>query len=141
VAQGATIAVYFNAGDEGGWLAVLKRAAFPGTGDQAPSVLSSSFFVCNGDDPIGQDVPTSFSMPPRSPVPAARRRKKASRPVSPAAHEALLLSGPCSVNTGCPGGPELRSSMWTATSWAAAQYRSCCVGPDLTAGAAGLCRA
>jgi len=63
VAQRATIAVYFNAGDENGWLAVLKRATFPLAGDPTPSVLSSSFFICEGDDPAGRavrGVPTSF---------------------------------------------------------------------------------
>ena len=48
VAQGATIAVYFNAGDENGWLGVLKKTAFPQAGDPTPSVLSCSFYICSG---------------------------------------------------------------------------------------------
>jgi kumamolisin len=48
VAQGATIAVYFNAGDQNGWLGVLTRATFPRAGDPTPSVLSSSFSICGG---------------------------------------------------------------------------------------------
>lgn len=63
VAQGATIAVYFNAGDENGWLGVLKAVTFPPAGDPTPSVLSSSFFICEGDDPDGRairSIPTSF---------------------------------------------------------------------------------
>jgi kumamolisin len=63
VAQEAIIAVYLNAGDENGWLAALKRATFPSGGDPIPSVLSSSFFICEGDDPAGRalrGIPTSF---------------------------------------------------------------------------------
>jgi kumamolisin len=63
VAQGADIAVYFNAGDENGWLGVLQKATFPAAGEPTPSVLSSSFFICEGDDPAGRAVrgtPTSF---------------------------------------------------------------------------------
>jgi kumamolisin len=61
VAQGAAIAVYFNEANENGWLAVLKKATFPGAADPRPSVLSSSFYVCDGDDPLGRDgIPTSF---------------------------------------------------------------------------------
>ena len=60
VAQGATIAVYFNAGDENGWHGVLQKVAFPQAGDPTPSVLSSSFFLCKGDDPVGRGgIPTS----------------------------------------------------------------------------------
>lgn len=54
VAEGATIAVYFNKGDENGWLGVMQHATFPSAGDPAPSVLSSSFFICNGDDAAGR---------------------------------------------------------------------------------------
>jgi kumamolisin len=61
VAQDAAIAVYFNAGDEAGWLGVLKKAAFPQAGDPVPSVLSSSFYIAQGDDPTGLGgTPTSF---------------------------------------------------------------------------------
>jgi kumamolisin len=55
VAQGATIAVYFTTYDEKGWWDLLTRVVTPNAGDLpagvAPaSVLSSSFYVCNGDD-------------------------------------------------------------------------------------------
>jgi kumamolisin len=63
VAQDATIAVYFNAGDQNGWLGVLKHATFPQSGDPTPSVLSSSFYICDGDDAAGRaraGIPTSF---------------------------------------------------------------------------------
>jgi kumamolisin len=61
VAQGADIAVYFNRGDELGWLEVIRRAAFPGAGDPRPSVLSSSFNIANGDDAAGlQGTPECF---------------------------------------------------------------------------------
>jgi kumamolisin len=53
VAQGATIAVYLNAGGTTGWLAVLDKVTFPGAGDPVPSVLSSSFYLANGDDSLG----------------------------------------------------------------------------------------
>jgi kumamolisin len=63
VAHGATIAVYFNAGDQNGWLGVLKHATFPQAGDPTPSVLSSSFSICAGDDLVGrtaEGIPASF---------------------------------------------------------------------------------
>ena len=50
VAPQATIAVYFNNGQESGWLAVLNKATFPMPGEPTPSVLSSSVYICDGDD-------------------------------------------------------------------------------------------
>jgi kumamolisin len=75
VAEGATIAVYFNKGDENGWLGVMQHATFPSAGDPAPSVLSSSFFICNGDDAAGRGsvpVPTPpFVSPTNPPIPTS----------------------------------------------------------------------
>jgi kumamolisin len=50
VAQGAAIAVYLNAGGTDGWLAVLDKVTFPVGSEPRPSVLSSSFYLANGDD-------------------------------------------------------------------------------------------
>jgi hypothetical protein len=55
VAQGATIAVYFTTYDEKGWWDLITRVVTPNAGDlpagvAPPSVLSSSFYVSNGDD-------------------------------------------------------------------------------------------
>jgi kumamolisin len=56
VAQGATIAVYLTTYDEKGWWDLITRVVTPNPGDLpagvAPaSVLSSSYYVSNGDDP------------------------------------------------------------------------------------------
>ncbi len=55
VAKGATIAVYFTTYDEKGWWDLITRVVTPNAGDlpagvAPPSVLSSSFYVSNGDD-------------------------------------------------------------------------------------------
>ena len=50
VAQGAAIAVYLNEGGTNGWLAVLDKVTFPTGSEPRPSVLSSSFYLANGDD-------------------------------------------------------------------------------------------
>jgi kumamolisin len=50
-APGAAIAVYFQPGDEAGWVNLFLRAAHPNAGDPHCSVISSSFYICDGDDP------------------------------------------------------------------------------------------
>lgn len=50
VAQGAVIAVYFNAGDENGWVRAINRAVHPQGTDPKPAVFSTSFYISNGDD-------------------------------------------------------------------------------------------
>jgi len=50
-APGAAIAVYFQPGDEAGWVNLFLRAAHPNPGDPHCSVVSSSFYICDGDDP------------------------------------------------------------------------------------------
>lgn len=50
-APGAAIAVYFQPGDEAGWVNLFLRAAHPNPGDPLVTVLSSSFYICDGDDP------------------------------------------------------------------------------------------
>lgn len=50
-APGAAIAVYFQPGDEAGWVNLFLRVAHPNAGDPHPSVVSSSFYICDGDDP------------------------------------------------------------------------------------------
>jgi len=50
VAPGATIAVYFAPQTERGWVDALDRAVHPGAYDPAPSVLSISWYVAEGDD-------------------------------------------------------------------------------------------
>jgi kumamolisin len=50
VAQGAQIAVYFTTYDQKGWVDLVQRVAHPNAGDPICSVLSSSFYVSNGDD-------------------------------------------------------------------------------------------
>jgi len=50
VAQGAQIAVYFTTYDQKGWVDLIQRVAHPSAGDSTCSVLSSSFYVSNGDD-------------------------------------------------------------------------------------------
>jgi kumamolisin len=50
VAQGAEIAVYFTTYDQKGWVDLIQRVAHPNPGDPVCSVLSSSFYVSNGDD-------------------------------------------------------------------------------------------
>lgn len=50
-APGAAIAVYFQPGDEMGWFNLFQMVAHPGPGDPLVSVISSSFYICDGDDP------------------------------------------------------------------------------------------
>ncbi|HEY1499601.1 MAG TPA: choice-of-anchor D domain-containing protein [Acidobacteriaceae bacterium] len=50
-APGAAVAVYFQPGDEMGWVNLFFRVAHPGLGDPRCSVVSSSFYICDGDDP------------------------------------------------------------------------------------------
>ena len=49
-APGAAIAVYFTTFDQKGWIDLIGRVAHPKTGDPVCSVLSSSFYVLDGDD-------------------------------------------------------------------------------------------
>ncbi len=50
-APGAAVAVYFQPGDEAGWVDLFNKVAHPGLGDPLCSVISSSFYICDGDDP------------------------------------------------------------------------------------------
>ena len=43
-----TIAAYFQPGDEFGWINMLNRIAVPGENDPHCSVISSSFYICDG---------------------------------------------------------------------------------------------
>jgi len=49
-ARGAAIAVYFTTYDQAGWVDLLLRVVHPEPGDPVCSVLSTSFYVSNGDD-------------------------------------------------------------------------------------------
>ena len=49
-APGADIAVFFSQGGQDGWVNTIKQAVTPGAGDPVCSVLSSSFYICDGDD-------------------------------------------------------------------------------------------
>jgi kumamolisin len=49
-APGAEIAVYFTEFSQKGWVDLIQRVVHPLAGDPICSVLSSSFFVSNGDD-------------------------------------------------------------------------------------------
>ena len=49
-APGADIAVYFTTPDQQGWVSLVQRVAHPNPGDPDCSVLSSSFYVSDGDD-------------------------------------------------------------------------------------------
>ena len=49
-APGAAIAVYFTTYDQKGWVDLIGRWVHPNVGDPHCSVLSSSFYVSNGDD-------------------------------------------------------------------------------------------
>jgi kumamolisin len=49
-APGAAIAVYFTSYSQDGWVNLVSRIAHPDPGDPVCSVLSSSFYVANGDD-------------------------------------------------------------------------------------------
>ncbi len=50
VAQGASIAVYFAPGTQQGWVDAITRAVHPSPGDPAPSVISISWYITDGDD-------------------------------------------------------------------------------------------
>jgi kumamolisin len=49
-APGAAIAVYFQDGSEKGWVDMLNLIAHPGSNNPRCSVISSSFYICDGDD-------------------------------------------------------------------------------------------
>jgi Pro-kumamolisin, activation domain len=49
-APGAAIAVYFTTYSQQGWVDLVGRVAHPNAGDPICSVLSSSFYVSDGDD-------------------------------------------------------------------------------------------
>ena len=49
-ARGASIAVYFTTYDQAGWVDLMLRVIHPDPGDPICSVLSTSFYVSNGDD-------------------------------------------------------------------------------------------
>jgi kumamolisin len=49
-APGATIAVYFTTYSQQGWVDLVNRVVHPNPGDPVCSVLSSSFYVSDGDD-------------------------------------------------------------------------------------------
>jgi kumamolisin len=49
-ARGASMAVYFTTYDQVGWVDLLLRVVHPDPGDPQCSVLSTSFYVSNGDD-------------------------------------------------------------------------------------------
>jgi Pro-kumamolisin, activation domain/FG-GAP-like repeat len=50
-APGASIAVYFTSGSQQGWVDLIHRVVHPQAGDPVCSVVSSSFYICDGDDP------------------------------------------------------------------------------------------
>lgn len=52
-APGCAISVYITTGDQAGWVQAISRVAHPNPGDAAPSVLSSSWYIADGDDPAG----------------------------------------------------------------------------------------
>ena len=60
-APGCAINVYITTGDQAGWVQAISRVAHPKAGDSAPSVLSSSWFIADGDDPAG--LAASFGSP------------------------------------------------------------------------------
>jgi len=49
-ANGAAVAVYITNGTQAGWVDLVHRVAHPNAGDPSCSVLSSSWYICNGDD-------------------------------------------------------------------------------------------
>jgi kumamolisin len=49
-ARSASMAVYFTTFDQVGWVDLLLRVVHPNPGDPQCSVLSTSFYVSNGDD-------------------------------------------------------------------------------------------
>jgi kumamolisin len=62
-APGAQIAVYFTTYSQKGWVDLITRVIHPSAGDPICSVLSSSFYVSDGDDAatlLAEGVPTSW---------------------------------------------------------------------------------
>jgi kumamolisin len=62
-ANGAAIAVYITQGTQAGWVDLVHRVAHPGAGDPSCSVLSSSWYISNGDDAAtlaAEGVTTAF---------------------------------------------------------------------------------
>ena len=62
-APGAEIAVYFTTYDQPGWVDLITRVVHPSPGDPVCSVLSSSFYVSNGDDAatlLAEMIPSSW---------------------------------------------------------------------------------
>jgi kumamolisin len=49
-APGASVAVYFTAYSQAGWVDLISRVIHPRAGDPTCQVLSSSFYVADGDD-------------------------------------------------------------------------------------------
>lgn len=49
-APGAAIAVYFQDGSQSGWVDMMHKIAHPTGTDPVVSVISSSFYICDGDD-------------------------------------------------------------------------------------------
>lgn len=63
VAPGAQIAVYFTTYSQKGWVDLVARVIHPSPGDPICSVLSSSFYVSNGDDAatlLAEGIPASW---------------------------------------------------------------------------------
>jgi hypothetical protein len=52
-APSANVNVYITTLDQAGWVAAINRVAHPDAADSAPSVLSSSWFIADGDDTAG----------------------------------------------------------------------------------------
>ena len=52
-APGAAVNVYISKGDQQGWVDTISRVAHPDPADSPCAVLSSSWFICDGDDPAG----------------------------------------------------------------------------------------
>lgn len=52
VAPGADVAVYFNDGSQQGWVDTVGRVVHPDPGDPVCSVLSSSWYILDGDDSL-----------------------------------------------------------------------------------------
>jgi len=62
-APGAEIAVYFTTYDQAGWVDLISRVIHPSPGDPVCAVLSSSFYVSNGDDAAtlaAEHIPSSW---------------------------------------------------------------------------------
>jgi hypothetical protein len=55
-APGANIAVFLANASEAGWVDMITRFAHPDPGDPVCSVLSSSWYICDGDDAATQSL-------------------------------------------------------------------------------------